>query len=452
MVPVSRIGVRRRGVKRSLFAATVAIAMLFGFAAAVSAQTTPETEDQKLTATNGDFGDTLGRSVAIDGDTMVVGALGHQDPVQSGGAAYVFTRTPTGWVEQAKLTVPDASFFGNAVAIDGETIVVGDFFSDLTQFGSEGAAHVFTRNGSMWTERAKLVGSNLNPGDRFGASVAIDGGTIVVGTSSGDGAVTDDGTAYVFTGSGAMWTEQATLFNVVGAELDGFGRSVAIDGGTIVVGATGVSGAFNAEGAAFVFTGSGSAWAQQATLSGNIAEEFDFFGESVAIDGDTIAVGSTRGPSGGQGSVYVFTGAGSAWTEQAELTASNGDLNDNFGVSVDIDGDTLAVGATHVDSATVDFAGSAYVFARSGTTWTERQLLTASDGESSTQFGFPVVDNFGFSIGIDGDTVVVGALNEDNTGTFEEATGRGAAYVFGLRVDADGDGFLSDVDCDDGDN
>ena len=127
-----------------MFAATVAIAMLFGFATAVSAQTTPETEDQKLTATNGDFSDTLGRSVAIDGDTMVVGAPGHQDPVRPGGAAYVFTRTPTGWVEQAKLTVPDASFFGNAVAIDGETIVVGDFFSDLTQFGSEGAAHVFT--------------------------------------------------------------------------------------------------------------------------------------------------------------------------------------------------------------------------------------------------------------------------------------------------------------------
>jgi uncharacterized repeat protein (TIGR01451 family) len=211
------------------------------------------------------------------------------------------------------------------------------------------------------------------------------------------------------------------------AENDRFGRSVAIDGDTVVVGAYNADlGDIIGAGAAYVFTLDGSIWTEQQKLSASDKAGGDYFGRSVAIDGDTIVAGAYRADPGGSnaGAAYVFTRTGSTWTEQQKLTASDKAENDYFGRSVAISGETVVVGAYNADLGDITDAGAAYVFTRTGSTWTEQQTLTASDAAAE--------DRLGLSVAISGDTVVVGACAADPGGVDRA----GAAYVF-AAPDAD---------------
>ena len=190
-----------------------------------------------------------------------------------------------------------------------------------------------------------------------------------------------------------------------GAASDEFGVSVAISGDTLVVGAHGDNDNGTNSGSAYIFTRSGTlAWTQQAKLTASDGAADDEFGGSVAISGDTVVVGAVWNDDNGtdSGSAYIFTRSGTAWTEQAKLTASDGAADDNFGNSVAISGDTVVVGAWHDDDNGTD-SGSAYIYTRSGTAWTEQAKLMASDGAAD--------DEFGDSVAISGDTVVVGAFH-----------------------------------------
>jgi uncharacterized repeat protein (TIGR03803 family) len=358
------------------------------------------TQQAELTASDGGPNDLFGTSVAIDGFTAVVGAPGKN---LTNGAAYVFVRSGTTWTQQAELIASDGApndQFGFSVAISGSTAVVGAYEKN----SYTGAAYVFVRSGTTWTQQAELTASDGAGGDAFGISVAISGSTAVVGA---EGKNFLAGVAYVFVSSGTTWTQQAelTASDTVTGEL--FGVSVAISDSTAVVGAIGYNVSF---GAVYVFVRSGTTWTQQAELTASDGVADDGLGYSVAVSGSTVVAGAP-GKNSSTGAAYVFVRSGTTWTQQAELTASDGAPQDAFGTSVASSGSTAVAGALGGNTV-----GAAYVFMRSGTTWTQQDELTASDGTSG--------DAFGLSVAISGSTAVVGARNK---GAF-----MGAAYVFVL--------------------
>jgi len=384
-------------------------------------------EISKLTASDGAAGDRFGWKVAIEGDTIVVGAWFDDDNGADSGSAFVFTRTGTTWTEQAKLTASDGAAndqFGKSVAIEGDTIVVGAHQDD----SFSGSAYVFQRTETTWTQQAKLIARDGAASDYFGTSVAIAGDTIVVGAHFDDGNGSNSGSAYVYMRTGTTWSQQAKLTASDAAANDVFGVSVAIAGDTIVVASDLDDDNGIDSGSVYVFTRTGTTWTQQAKLIANDGAASDFFGYNVAIAGDTIVVGARMHDDNGNnsGSAFVFTRTGTTWTQQAKLTASDGAASDLFGFSVAIAGDTIVVGAAYDDnengsdsgSVYID-SGSAYVFTRTGTTWTEQAKLTANDAGE--------FDSFGISVAIDVDTIVVGSYLDNDNGIDS-----GSAYVYDL--------------------
>ena len=322
-------------------------------------------QQAELTASDGAANDEFGYSVAASGSTVVVGAPNHE--VGSNGwqgAAYVFVQNGTTWTQQAELTASDGAALG-FVAVSGNTVVVGaDCYPASPTSCGPGAAYVFAESGGTWSQQAELTASDGAAGDFFGNSVAVEGSMALVGALYHTvGSNADQGAAYVFVESGGTWIQQAELTSSDGAALDYFGGSVALDGGTAVV------GAFYHQalgpGAAYVFAESGGTWSQQAELTASGGANEDFFGYSVvAIDGTVVVGGPNHavGSKGGQGAAYVYTGSGSTWIQQAELTASHGAANDFFGV-VAASGSTVVVGADcHPASPTSCGPGAAYVF------------------------------------------------------------------------------------------
>jgi hypothetical protein len=251
-------------------------------------------------------------------------------------------------------------------------------------------------------QQAELTPSNPSAGDEFGGAVAISGSTAVVGAWGTNG---NTGAAYVFTRSGTSWSQRGELTASDAAPGDEFGAAVAIYGSTAVAGAP----VTQHQGAAYVFVRSGGAWSQQAELTASDAARGDRFGASVAVYGSTALIGAA-GKNTSRGSAYVFTRSGTAWSQQAELTETGGHPNDSFGSSVALSASAALIGAFGTNTTT----GAAYAFTRSGTTWSQVAELTAADGAGG--------DWFGYSVAISGTTGLVGAYWKNNL--------TGAAYVF----------------------
>ncbi|HUN81536.1 MAG TPA: FG-GAP repeat protein [Phycisphaerae bacterium] len=413
------------------------------FAAAAqpaSGQCSP-VEFAKRTATDGAAGDNFGISVAFDGDTAIVGAWGADTTGGTdAGAAYVLIRNGGLWSQQAKLIASDGATndnFGLSVAVSGDTAVVG-----ASGLGG-GAAYVYVRSGVTWTQQAKLTASDAAAGDEFGVSVAIEGNTIVVGAASDDNTGgADAGSAYVFTRSGTFWAQQAKLTASDGAAGDSFGYSVALSGSSAIVGAgSDDTTAGSNAGSAYVFIRCGTVWTEQAKLVASDGAANDAFGVSVAISGDMAIVGASGDdtPAGSDaGSAYVFTRSGGAWVQQAKLTASDAGAGDQFGISVAIDRDTVIIGAYTDDVPSGSNAGSVYVFTANIDTcsspWTQQAKLTASDGAAG--------DEFGYAVAIAHDTAVVGVFSDDTAAGGEA----GSMYVYTLGCDSDGDGIVNSKD------
>ena len=249
----------------------------------------------------------------LTGDTIVVGAHSYDDNGADSGAAFVFTRTGTTWTEQAKLTASDGAAgdrFGVSVAIANDKIVVGADKDNTDNGASSGSAYVFMRTGTTWTVQAKLMASDGAAFDQFGSSVAIAGDTVVVGASFDDDTDngTNNGSAYVFIHTGTTWTEQAKLMASDGNGEDRFGISVAIAGDTIVAGAVYDDDKGDSSGSAYVYTRTETTWTQQAKLTASDGGAGDWFGYSVAIAGDTIVVGAYGDNDNGDdsGSAYIY--------------------------------------------------------------------------------------------------------------------------------------------------
>ena len=397
----------------------------------------------------------------------------------------------TGSVDRFGFSV-SLSSDGNTLAVgaygeDSEATGVGGNDA-LNGAGLSGAVYVFSRSGSTWSQQAYVKASNTEASDNFGRSVSLslDGNTLAVGANGEDSDATGingnealsgasaSGAVYVFSRSGVTWSQQAYVKASNTEADDNFGISVSLslDGNTLAVGANGedseatgidgnetVNGA-SASGAVYVYSRSGVTWSQQAYVKASNTEADDNFGASVSIssDGNTLVVGADGEDSGAtgvdgnetlngtfsSGAVYVFSRSGSTWSQQAYVKASNTELDDNFGASVSIssDGSTLAVGATGEDSeasgidgdGTVNGAsasGAAYVFSRSGSTWSQQAYFKASNTEADDNYGASV------SSSSDGSTVVVAADGEDSEATGVEgdetvngASASGAVYMY----------------------
>ena len=316
----------------------------------------------------------FGYSVAISGDTLVVGAPGEDAGGTAAGAVYVFVRQGTTWSQQAMLTPSDPADdknFGASVAIDGETLVVGGL-QDSDQGPNAGAAYVFVRNGTSWSQQTKLTADNFSPGNLFGFSVAISSGTVAVGSPYDDDAGLNAGAVYIFTRSGTIWREQTELFASSAADEDRLGWSVALDGDTAVAGAPRNLYFADVPGSAHVFVRSGTTWNEQARLVASDGAATDGFGSAVGFKGDTAVIGSRFDSSfaAGGGSVYLFTRSGTAWNRTAELASNDIGAYYQFGYSVGTDGPTIVVGAPLAgDPNAGEYQnGAAYVFASASNT------------------------------------------------------------------------------------
>ena len=394
--------------RRILVSAFLSVLLLAALAANAHAA------EVKLNASDGAAGDWFGYSVAISGDHAVVGAHWDGDAGMGSGSAYIFKHDGTAWTQEAKITASDGAAddcFGVSVAISGDHVVVGAQRDDDAGSNS-GSAYIFKRNGTEWTEQAKITASDCAADDCFGVSVAISGDYVVVGAyGADDDAGSNSGAAYIFKRNGTEWTEQAKITASDGAAGDLFGYSVAISGDHAVVGAHWDGDAGMGSGSAYIFKRDGIAWTEQAKITASDGAADDIFGIRVAISGDYVVVGAQRDGDAGMdsGSAYIFKRDGIAWTEHAKITASDGAAYDHFGSSVAISGDRAVVGAYGDDDAGGS-SGSAYIFKHDGTAWTEQAKITASDGAAG--------DLFGYSVATSGDHAVVGAPYDDDAGSY----------------------------------
>jgi hypothetical protein len=272
------------------------------------------TQQAKLVPSAGDAVRDFGYAVAISGDTALVAAQADDD---SECFAYVFVRSATAWSQQARLSVPGTQVYlsgGDMVALSGDTAVLGDEFETVGGNVAQGSAYVFTRSGTVWSEQARLVAPDGAADDRFGSSVALSGDTVLVSAFSDNFGpnAEDQGSVYVFTRSDSTWTQQAKLWASGGGFADYFGFSLAFSGETALIGS-------DWEGRASVFTRTGTTWSQRAILP---TCDYDGVTPSLALDGSTALVSVPVGPRPSQGTVCYFAGSGASWTEQSRLTVA----------------------------------------------------------------------------------------------------------------------------------
>jgi hypothetical protein len=344
------------------------------------------------------FGDT----VALQGDTLLGGATGH---------AHVFVRSAGAFGKQATFDAPASTpvndAFPTSVALDGDTALIG---------AASGGAYVYVRSAGSWTQQAKLVPAAHTTNDSAGHAVALRGDVAVL-SSIGKNAV------YVFTRSGSTWTEAVTLNDPAGDANPWFGTSLAMDGGTLVVGA---KFAHSVEGAAYVYVGAGATWSLQGTLLAPDGGDHQLFGRAVAVSKGTVAVGAPNA-NGQHGAAYVFTRSGTTWSLQKELLSpETADTQEAFGSSLALSGDTLLVG----EPDGRDLRGAAWAYTRTSTTWGAPTSLAPDD--------LAVQDAYGTAVALDGATAAIGAPLGNVTD--------GVTYVF-TTAHPDGETCAVDGDC-----
>ncbi len=413
----------------------------------LSADSNSWNEIKKITAWNITKNDWFGYSVAIAGETAIVGAELNDAGANNSGAAYIFERNVGGtniWGQRKKITPQEtnfASFFGCSVSIAGDFAVIGACGIDGAT-NDTGAAYIFERNSGgadNWGEVKKLTASDAEYADSFGYSVDIDGDIIIVGTAKEK--------AYIFernSGGADNWGEVKKLTPSAAEADDWFGRAVAIADGVAVIGAANKNSASgDKSGAAYIFeqdSGGINNWGQTKKLIAANPNENDFFGKSVGIAGGVVVVGANGDSeiAQGSGAAYIFernSGGTNAWGQTKKLMASDAEDHDEFGLSIAIAGNVIIAGAPLHDKNSVEtFAGAAYIFERNQNgknTWGEVRKLIPTDLQGS--------DFFGNSVAVAGGIVIAGAYQEDSKGD-----NAGAAYLFGV-YSADANDIFADA-------
>ncbi|MBK7403364.1 MAG: FG-GAP repeat protein [Phycisphaerales bacterium] len=378
----------------------------------------------KVYASDGAELDYFGCDIDLSGEIAIVGAWGDDGGGEERGSAYIVRRSGAGWAQTAKIRAADGTArdrFGLKVAIDGGVAVVGAPYDDPMASDS-GAAYVFRRDANGdWRQEAKLVPSVGGDSDYFGRALAIEGGTIVVGAYNHDEGGQNAGAAFVFEFDGSQWVETAKLTAFGGAVGEWFGTSVGISGDTVLVGAPGDSGSSHA-GFVCAFERDAGHWTGTQRFSAGDPSQYLTFGFALAIDGDMAAIGA---PGGGDvGAVYAFERAGGVWSESQQVLPSQHDeLDSGFGWAVALEGDRLAVGEPEAE---IGDAGAAFVFRMARGSWVEEAMLVPSDVEDG--------DHFGSALAVSDGRVVAGVADDSDLARFA-----GAMYIFAPACDADFD-------------
>ncbi len=428
---------------------------LLGLGAASATAQCLANEIQKLTASDATPSDHFGTSVAMQGQLAVIGARNGGDRANS-GAAYVYRFDPgeSRWIEEQRLVALDAGAqdeFGFPVAVnpvDPTLIIVGARLDDdacpKNVWCQSGSAYIFRfdPDTSTWAQEQKLTASDGDSQDQFGIAVAIWGDTAMVGAYLDDGPNVD-GSAYVFRYDEITetWVEQQKLIPSDWQFFPRFGWSVSLEGDVAVIGAPTHSEQASAAGAAYVyrFDHDAQMWIEDQKLQASDPAEFNLFGVSVSLSGDTVLIGATFGDAPGvfnSGAAYIFQFNGKQWIEQQKLTASDGGFSDQFGRSVSLSGQTAIIGAL-LDDDVGNASGSAYIFTEDAGGWIEQAKLHSSDTAAS--------DLFGASVAIDQDRALVGATHDDDDGSES-----GSAYIFGGLSDCNQNGTIDICDIADG--
>lgn len=396
--------------------------------------------EQKLTADDGEPIDAFGFAIAIDGTTALVSAVNAPAAGADGfqGAVYVFTYANGQWTQTQKLTASDAApgdAFGTSIAIDGTTAIIGAPLKQIGSNAQQGEAYVFNFSGGSWTETQKLTASDGALIDTFGDAVALDGSTAIIGASGVRGPLGESyvGAAYVFSESGGSWTEGQKLMSADRAWNDLFGVSVAVEGGVALIGASQSHWSNGpGPGAIYVFTQSGETWTETQTIRADDGVAGDYFGAALRVDGGSMVIGApgvTVNAGAYAGAAYVFGESAGTWMQQQKLTADNAAENNYFGRSVAIKGSSVLIGAVAATVNDVPFAGAAYLFNGTGSNWIQNAELTASEPATGDYFGWSV------DLLADGTSALAGATHQIDDGSGAP----GAAYAYSVdTVFADG--------------
>ena len=373
--------------------------------------------------------DQFGIAVAIDGNLAISGAQQDDDVAPNAGAAYVFERSSSLWLQRAKITADDAQpgdLFGSALALDGETVVIGALGVD--DAGPEsGAAYVFVREGDEWLQQAKLIGADIGIFDRFGSSVALHENTAVIGAHGKDEAGPDTGAIYIFVRNGTNWTQQAKLTHRNAVQGDRFGFSVAVYGDTVLAGVPLSDATGPDSGVTYLFNRSGNSWREELVLIPNDIGVGDEFGYAVALTEGAAIIGAPKEDRHEEdiGAAYIFVQTNTTWVQQAKLAALDGEAGDEFGSAVAMHEDTALVGAwkdNHplgegIDPSIEVDKGSAYSFLREDLSWVQKRRIVAGGTNRS--------DRFGASVGIRGAFAIVGSAGNDSAGD-----NAGSAFIY----------------------
>jgi FG-GAP repeat len=347
------------------------------------------TVQQTLTAPDGVSGDRFGVATAVSGDTAVIGAnlRGTRR-----GAAYVYVRTAGVWKYLQTLTASDAKvddYYGTSVAIDGDYLAV----SSPNKAASKGAVYVYARTNSEWNFQQKLTVIDPSTYSSLGYSISISGDSLLV---SADAQGKNRGSAYVFRRTGDVWNQEQKIVPKDAVADDSFSWSLAISGNSAIIGAQGQNKSL---GAAYLFTRTGSVWTQQQKFLASDGAAGNFYGYSVSISGDTIAIGA-HGHNSLEGIVYVYTKNGANWIE-TRVQPLDFKKCSVFGTTVSLDGDTLLVGGRDAKTA-----GWAWAFQRDGLNWVQQAKFSRPDS-----FG---QDHFGQALSIKGSTAIFGSEGASN--------------------------------------
>ena len=381
-------------------------------------------EIQRIRSTTPIASELLGVSVAVssDGTTMVAGANGYSSYT---GAAYIYIKSGDVWVQTQKLLGISASDdFGYSVAIsnDGSIIAIGAY----GRSSSTGAVYIYTKSGTVWSLTQTLSGVSSNNFFGFSISMSGDGVSIAVGAYAVNGGTYNhEGRVYVYVKSGPTWSLTQTL-SASDAYSDGqFGYSVAMsnDGSTMIIGSIAYySSPAPHAGYAYIFTKSGGTWSETQKITPSDATSNKFFGHSVSISnsGAVVVVGA-NGDNGYIGAAYIFTKSGATWSQTQKLTPSDGASNDYFGTSVSVsgNGNVIGIGSPSYDIGTDVDSGAVYVFTKSGSTWYQTQKMIPYDSWYGGQFGYSV------AVSNNSELMFVGMT--ENSSSLSSA---GAIYVF----------------------
>jgi MYXO-CTERM domain-containing protein len=379
------------------------------------------TQNQELVASDGLSGDAFGQALSVEGIRLRIGAPARSNDM---GATYSFQVSGSSWIQSAHMGFT----FGSQLAGDeqGAVVAVSDTMtlSGMPGRNEEGAFSRWQNNAHQGTSSRSSV---YNPDD-LGTAVDLSNQTLIVGAPGLSREVYDEsthGAALVFVRNGTTWTEQAMLIPAGVKQGDKAGNAVAIEGDLAVVGVPMQHvGAGYDQGTARVFTRSGTVWTEVAALTAPTLKDADVFGSSVALDSGTLAVGAYARELNpnlvSQGTVSVFVGSGASWQLQAELTASDAKADDHFGIALALEGDLLLAGAPDVDTTVGvdDEIGAAYIFSRSGGVWTQEARLDGVPPATKA--------NFGGAVAIFGGRLFIGAPGSIGGGT----TPPGAVYVY----------------------